>query len=154
MIKMKRFFTVSCVYDRNHPSVWRRVWFSLKLSSVSNQRMEQIKQTLHQKTPAVTIPLLRFRVCAALQLQYTPAPFPKAITVYVLMSSNIHTLFIAMYQGITFSVSVFCSLALKNSADRKFSYLQLPVSLKLLYTILQVHVSHGSFGLVWRSCVS
>uniref|UniRef100_A0A8C1CAY9 Unc-79 homolog, NALCN channel complex subunit n=1 Tax=Cyprinus carpio carpio TaxID=630221 RepID=A0A8C1CAY9_CYPCA len=44
---------------------------------------------------------------------------------------------LTMYQGITFSVSVFCSLALKNSADRKFSYLQLPVSLKLLYTILQ-----------------
>lgn len=31
-------------------------------------------------------------------------------------------------------------LAMKNSSDKKFSYQQLPVSLKLIYTILQVLV--------------
>lgn len=48
------------------------------------------------------------------------------------------------------TMNLFCSLALKNCADRKFSYLQLPVSLKLLYTVLQVNVSLGSVGLLRR----
>ncbi len=135
---MKRFFSVSCVFDRNHPSVWRRVWFSLKLNSNSNQRMERMKQ----KTPAVTIPLLRSRVCASAPLQSTPA-----ITAYVLLMHHaLRFLFLI--------TNLFCSPALKNSADRKFSYLQLPVSLKLLYTVLQVHVSLGSVRLVRWSCLS
>lgn len=34
--------------------------------------------------------------------------------------------------------SFLCFPAMKNNADKKFSYQQLPVTLKLIYTILQV----------------
>lgn len=119
-----------CVFDRNPPSVWRIVWFSLELNSISNPRMEQMKETLPQKTPAATIPLLRSLVC-----------------VTSFLSSNIHT-FTDLFLFLT--MNLFCSLALKNCADRKFSYLQLPVSLKLLYTVLQVNISLGSVGILRR----
>lgn len=33
---------------------------------------------------------------------------------------------------------LFFLLAMKNNSDKKFSYQELPVSLKLIYTILQV----------------
>lgn len=123
-----RCFSMWCVFDRNPQSVWRRVWFSLKLNSISNPRTEQMKETLPQKTPAATILRLRSLVC---------------LTSF--LSLNIHT-FTNLF-SVTDHESV---LALKNCADRKFSYLQLPVSLKLLYTVLQVNVSLWSAGLLRR----
>lgn len=51
-----------------------------------------------------------------------------------------NTTFVSLGWGIISHMKALFPPAMKNNTDKKFSYQQLPVSLKLIYTILQVLV--------------